>query len=104
MSTQDSINHIKAKTNGKWTEAKELARATEKEVIKKGETQLAEGEELFDSAQDVIMDVSLAVPTFIKKASTRALDWAKANPVQAGIGGVVLFLFLGSRLFGRKNA
>lgn len=65
---------------------------------------VAKGEEYMEMAQETLHDLISHAPKYAKTYSSRAVKWAKANPVQAGIAGAVIALFFGRKIFGSKHA
>ena len=86
--------HDKTKVNGKWIS----------HAVERGEkAALANGPLLLEMAQDTAGEMLDSSGKLAKKAGAKALAYGKSHPVQIGVGGVVLGLMLGARIFaGRK--
>ena len=98
MNTQSEIQD-KVKANGKW--AVNEAKDASKEAMNVGKDLAGQGSGLIDTIQSSVTDLFKTGTESVQTAGKSAVDLAKKYPVQAAVGGIVIGMLLGARLFGR---
>jgi ElaB/YqjD/DUF883 family membrane-anchored ribosome-binding protein len=93
MDTQHVENKIKS--NGKWasSEAKDAGRQIS-----------TRSQDLLETIQDGVSELLKNVPKYAQSGSKQAAEIVKKYPVQAAVGGLVIGLFLGAKIFGGNRA
>ena len=103
MNPQQTADQIKGKANGKWSDAKQAMRTGEKQAEQTGDSLMAQGQELLETAQSSVSEFVANAPDYAKSYSRKATKWVKANPVPAAIGLGAIALLLAASVFGRSK-
>ena len=106
MAIQTSDLENKVKANGKWvaSEVKDVARDVSKDLKNASSDISSSGSDVMTTVQDGISDLFNTGSTSAQNAGKTVLDFAQKYPVQAAVGGLVVGLFLGSKLFTGRRA